>query len=1505
MEKHILGLDIGTNSIGWSVLKAGDAVINDFLLPDARLLLAGSRIIPMDAATLGDFSKGNTQSQTKERTRLRGVRRLIERFRLRRERLNRVLALMGFLPEHYAARLDRYGKFPEGEEPRIAWTKGPDGQWQFLFREAFNEMAAELRQAQPEIKAIPYDWTLYYLRRKALTQAVTKEELAWILHSFNQKRGYYQEREKEEEQTTNKEEKYYALRVVSVEDTGEKNKGKTKYNVLLENGFTDQYSAVRKPDWEGKVREFIVTTTLNPDGTPKTGKDGEVKRSFRMPKEDDWALLKVRTEDLIDGSGKTVGAYIYEALLEKPAQKILGRLVRTIDRRFYRDELRQILRKQAEFHPELHDRELYEDCALALYPNNEGHRRDLAAHDFTHLFMEDILLYQRPLKSKKSLIADCPYEYHIYKDKETGEERRAPLKCIARSHPLFQEFRLRQFISNLRIFRREMVEDGRTVFNKDVTSDFLLTDTACERLYHWLADKETIKQKDLLRFFNLKEADYRWNYVEDKPYPAGKTRALLLKFLKKAGMGSEVLTPELEERLWHLLYSVSDREQLRKGLLKLATRQGWPEPEAFADVFVKYPTSPAAYGAYSAKATRKLLSLMRCGGSWKEEDIPADVRRRIDHLLTGEWDEGISNRVREKALHLGKVADFQRLPVWLACYVVYDRHSEAAETPKWTQPADIDAYLNAFKQHSMRNPIVEQVFTETLRTVRDIWKAVGHIDEIHVEMGRDLKRTAKEREQDSKRISENENTNLRIKALLTEFMNPEYEVEGVRPYSPLQQERLRIYEGHILENASKEELETYSPIIRGLSETDIKKRPTTSEVMRYKLWLEQKYCSPYTGQTIPLAQLFTSAYEIEHVIPQSRFFDNSQSNKVICEAEVNKLKSNGLGMEFIKAHPGEIVTCTGGRQVRIFTPEEYTEFVNKHYAHNLPKRRKLLMEDIPEDFSARQLNDSRYVSRAILGPLSNIVREREENGEYEQALVSKNVVVCTGQVTDRLKHDWGLNDVWNRIIEPRFRRLNEMEHSERFGHEENVDGKRFFRIDLPLELQKGFSRKRIDHRHHAMDAIMIACATRNVVNYLNNVSATGEGKTTRHDLRHLLCRKTRTDAEGNYQWIVKKPWGTFTEETHAALLDIVVSFKQNLRILNRCTNHYRRFDPQQGKIVTLTQTKGDRLAIRKSLHKDTVFGLVNLRSVKEVRLSKALERPERIVDKRIKAAVLRLRRMKYDRKLIEKHFKENQDTLYHDIDLTKIQVYCFSSDEEKTRMVAVRKPLSADFDKKKIESVTDTGIQKILLRHLEAYGGKPEEAFSPEGIEAMNAHIFELNNGRPHLPVYRVRVSETLGEKFRVGTRGNRSAKYVEADKGTNLFFAIYQKEDGRRAFTTVPLNTAIERQKQGLGVAPEEDGNGNKLLFVLSPNDLVYLPTEDERESHVETAQMDKSRIYKMVSCTGPQCFFISCTISKPIVDKKEYGPLNKAERALTGEMIKEYCLPLQVDRLGRIRLK
>ena len=146
--------------------------------------------------------------------------------------------------------------------------------------------------------------------------------------------------------------------------------------------------------------------------------------------------------------------------------------------------------------------------------------------------------------------------------------------------------------------------------------------------------------------------------------------------------------------------------------------------------------------------------------------------------------------------------------------------------------------------------------------------------------------------------------------------------------------------------------------------------------------------------------------------------------------------------------------------------------------------------------------------------------------------------------------------------------------------------------------------------------------------------------------------------------------------------------------------------------------------------------------------------------------------------------------------------------------------------------------------------------------------------------------------------------KYVEAAKGTNLFFGVYQGK-GKRTYATIPLNEVIERQKQGLPSVPERNEKGEPLLFSLSPNDLVYVPMEGEIAETIDfnnLSKEQKERIYKTVSFTGNQCFFVQEAVASPIVNKMEYSPLNKMERSIVGIMIKEVCIKLKVDRLGNI---
>ena len=569
---------------------------------------------------------------------------------------------------------------------------------------------------------------------------------------------------------------------------------------------------------------------------------------------------------------------------------------------------------------------------------------------------------------------------------------------------------------------------------------------------------------------------------------------------------------------------------------------------------------------------------------------------------------------------------------------------------------------------------------------------------------------------------------------------------------------------------------------------------------------------------------------------------------MICESAVNAEKGAQLGLEFIKRHGGEILDIGLNKKVTVLNEKEYKELVNELFANNRGKKAKLLMEEIPEKMVERQLNDTRYISKFISQILSNIVRSpQEDNG-----VNSKNIIPCTGKITAALKQDWGLNDVWNDLILPRFERMNNLTQTELFTTYSEKYQKKI--PTVPLEHAKGFQKKRIDHRHHAMDALVVACATRSHINYMNNQHALDKHKAkeekqnARIDLRTVLCEKKYNDnAEDKYNWTFKKPWNTFTQDVRSALEMVVVSFKQNLRVINKATNYYEKWVEEKGKKVKKkVKQEGINWAIRKPLHEQTVSGKITLERVKV---------------------------------------------------------------GKGKNLTATRKSIDSSFTEKTIASITDTGIQKILLNYL-AYKGSSELAFSPEGLEELNKNIYLYNDGKPHKPIYKVRSYEKGSGRFVLGERGAKSKKYVQG--APNLYFGVYQSK-GKRSYATIPLAEVIERQKQGLISVPELNEKGEKLLFSLSPNDLVYVPMEGEDTESIDFTNLSKEqreRVYN-VNDFSSTCYFTPNRIAKAICPKEVdmqrkgdelSGSYDTKTASMRSIQIKEFCIKLKIDRLGNI---
>ena len=1686
--KRILGLDLGTNSIGWALIN------HNFENQQGEILGLGSRILPSDPAILSRYSSGLPLSKAKAgqaftptgiRTDFRGTRRLGERDALRRERLHRVLNIMGFLPQHYANEIDfehRLGQFKKDKEPKIAYRKNSNGKFEFIFQKSFEEMVADFRETQPQLfyikpngeeTKIPYDWTIYYLRKKALSQKIEKEELAWILLNFNQKRGYYQLRGEDDEKNNIKE--YCTLlKVVSVEkgEKDKKNDNKTWYKMTFENGWEYSATFLEEPNWLNTEREFLITEEYDDEGNIKTVKDrksdttGKEKRKITpLPSFQEidamsteaqnkiYKKIKARTEITITNSGKTVGAYIYDTLLQQPNQKIRGKLIRTIERKFYKDELKQILKEQKKHHSELRDKNLYNSCINELYEYNEDHKNNISKKDITYLFIDDIIFYQRPLRSQKSTIGNCSLEYRKHKINKKDENEnpikgvfekdkngndiivKKYLKGIPKSNPYYQEFRVWQWLYNLKIYTR--------ADDKDVTSKFIKDTTDLEKLFEFLMAKDEVNNKDLIEYLieetyrnniekeqrelfprlndekintkvrsKLKEKikellpKYRWNYVFDnskdkeedksKKYPCNPTGSEIRKRLENViNLPADFLTKEKEYQLWHIIYSVKDKNEFEKALAKFANKNSLDEI-SFVESFKSFKPFESEHGSFSEKAIKKLLPLMRLGRYWEESEIPQNVIERAKSIkerladiesekdIENVADDAIPKQVLKSFFKLknSDIIDFIRgLRLYQASYLVYGRHS--ATSDKWIMSNDIQEFLYEFRQHSLRNPIVEQVVTETLRVVKDIWEQEAirqnlqptmvydeHkksevksypkvFDEIHIELGRDLKNTAEDRQAITNNISENETTNLRIKKMLLEFSkddcfknqedfsdyckdneNPTFYQKGnnpIRPYSRSQFDILKIYEDDVLKQFSDQELKNEKFDDAGTNEAknvfDIsnKSEPTKAEILRYKLWLEQKYQSPYTGKIIPLSKLFTPAYEIDHIIPRSRYFDDSYSNRVICEAEVNLLKSNKLGLDFIKNHCGQIVQI-GEKTVTIFNESEYTDFVLKHYKNNNKKRRNLLLDDIPDKMIDRQLNDTRYISKYVSGLLSNIVR-KDTN---DKGVNSVNLIPVTGAITSKLKQSWGLNDKWNELILPRFQRMNHLTNSEKFTTK-NREGHTIPAI--PLEYSKGFQMKRIDHRHHALDALVIACATREHVQYLNNENAKSQKHHLQKGLAQILRKFERIkikqmvkDKEGNWVQSDKtekrkvpkayiKPWANFPADAKNQLEKVIVSFKKNNRVINKTTNYYQKWQKQSDgsmKKVLVKQEKGDSWAIRKPLHVPMPYGLKEY-SFDNLKIAENVGKKDFIIDD-------------YVRNEVEKYFNLNNRKItdtqkflmknpIKDKDGNVILTTDFNIRSKKFRK---RMPIlkladrsngrgitSFDSMIKFLNKISDRTLKNDLFNHLKNNNNDINTAFSIEGIEKFNS--------KRKIPVYNLPIAESGEKRFALGNSIGSKHKWVEAEAGTNLFYAIYIDDEGKRSYDTIPLNIVIERQKQGLPSCPELNDKGHRLLLNLSPNDLVYVPTEDEQNNPISvdfnnlTAEQVK-RIYKFVSCTGGEGHFIPNTNASEII-KNENGTNSKSERVqdfYDGKtildnsekpiQIKSVCWKLEVNRLGQI---
>ena len=197
-------------------------------------------------------------------------------------------------------------------------------------------------------------------------------------------------------------------------------------------------------------------------------------------------------------------------------------------------------------------------------------------------------------------------------------------------------------------------------------------------------------------------------------------------------------------------------------------------------------------------------------------------------------------------------------------------------------------------------------------------------------------------------------------------------------------------------------------------------KPNGANRMRMRLWEEADRKCIYTGKVIPLHKLFGKEREIEddHILPFSKTLDNSANNRLVCYSYANQEKGNRSPYEAF-GNLSHSAKYDGGWDGILERASQLNKYRSKRFAPDAMER----YEDKERDFIDRQLHDTAYLAKIAKGYLGKL---------YDNPL--QHVWVTPGQMTALLRGKWGLN---NPLGDNQFKDRN-------------------------------------DHRHHAIDAFVIA-----------------------------------------------------------------------------------------------------------------------------------------------------------------------------------------------------------------------------------------------------------------------------------------------------------------------------------------------------------------------------------------------------------------------------------------------
>lgn len=971
-----------------------------------------------------------------------------------------------------------------------------------------------------------------------------------------------------------------------------------------------------------------------------------------MDKKDTEYVAQIKDRyDHINQLGYTIGQYFFKELQADNLFKVKTKI---FPREAYIAEFDAICATQRNFYPEV------------------------LTTEFIAQLRNEIIYYQRALKSQKGLVSVCDFE-GVWREGKDGKEYFTGPKVAPKASLLFQAERLWEVVNNIKLTNKRgdaleiPLDKKQQIFNhldNNAKLSFikLLKILGLEAIDGWYGNqmlskgiqgnpvkiklqecftKETLKAHPELLSFEVEVIQEDWVDPE-----TGET-------IQKPIIDNDKLESQASYKLWHIIYSIPNTDVCRKVLLKQFPYLSEEE----ADKLSRIDFVTMGYGNKSAKMMRKILPYLMEGSLYS--DACAKAGYNHSNSLTNEQRDALK----------------------------------------------LEYKLESLPKNSLRQPIVEKILNQMINLVNALVEKYGSFENIRVELARELKQS--------------------------------------------REERSNAY----LSNTKRErEAKT---LAASLQEMGI--RTTRNNVLKYRLFKEideqeskfSAFCI-YCGKQLGFEQTFRGAeVDVEHIIPKSRLFDDSQSNKTLAHRSCNATKGDRTAYDFMKETK---------------SPEEfegYLERVNSLFDRKLinkAKRDKLLMssDKIPNDFIERQLRESQYIAKKAVEILSKICR---------------NVNVTGGGITAYLREIWGWNDVLMNLQLPKYKQcgLTEIVEWERTG------------TTFSREEIKGWT-KRDDQRHHAVDALVVACTKQSYIQRINTLNASENRSAMKDEIADRF--NTKKSLLENYIYD-NKPFTT--AEVEQAADKILVSYKPGKKV---ATKGVRRAKVDGDIKVVQTGV----VIPRGSLSEESIYGKVKLLQ-KNIVLKNLFESPERIVKKYIQDKIMdRLAMYDGDKKKAAASVKK--DPIWLDKEQTKPLEYASCYVDE----IVIRKPVSS-IGEKQLDDVIDPVVREALRARLSQYKNDVKAAYK----DLENDPIWYNNEKSIKIETVRCKTGLSAVVPVRYNEEGEGDA-YVKP--GNNHHIAIYQTSEGKLEEHICTFWHAVERYKYGIPVVIENTNDVHDVLL-------------------------------------------------------------------------------------------